>query len=302
MKNKLLIILISFFYLSGIHAKNKAADMVLYSFDRPLQLYALLESVEKYVSGIGDLHVIYRASNNSFSSGYTAVQKDFPSVNFLKQGDRPKQDFKPLTLQAVFDAPNDYIIFGVDDIIVTDYVDLKSCIQALEKVPKSYGFFLRCGKNITHHYMGECASTIYGLQKIPLLKHIQDDIYAWQFSHAEKNWAYPNTVDMTLYRKKDIEKKFRKLNYDSPNVLEYNWSCEYKQIENFFGLCFEQSKMVNIPLNRVQNRYNNNRHMNITTKQLLLKFNQGLKIDIDKFFRIKNKSPHAEYNLVFVSR
>ncbi len=28
-------------------------DLIIYSFNRPLQLYALLESVEKYMQGVG---------------------------------------------------------------------------------------------------------------------------------------------------------------------------------------------------------------------------------------------------------
>ena len=47
--------------------RDKArADLIIFSFNRPMQLYALLESVEKYLTGIEETVIIYRAGNERF--------------------------------------------------------------------------------------------------------------------------------------------------------------------------------------------------------------------------------------------
>ncbi len=45
------------------------------------------------------------------------------------------------------------------------------------------------------------------------------------------------------------------------------------------------------------------RKMNdFSTENLLKKFNEGLKINIDDFYQIKNKAPHMEYEYNFIKR
>ena len=72
--------------------ENKNADLVVFSFDRPLQLYAFLESAEKFVKGLGQISVIYRCSGDQFQQGYDKVQKCFKQVKFLAQGKDPAKD------------------------------------------------------------------------------------------------------------------------------------------------------------------------------------------------------------------
>jgi hypothetical protein len=142
--------IVSVFYSYSSHGTQKA-DLVIFSFNRPLQLYALLESLEKHCQGISETHVIYRASDDTFDCGYRLVMEDFNHVHYHKQGENPQQDFKPLTLHGAFESPSNYIIFAVDDIVVKESVDLTQCICALEKY-NAYGFYLRLGKNLTQCY------------------------------------------------------------------------------------------------------------------------------------------------------
>jgi len=275
-------------------APTKKADLVVFSYDRPLQLYAFLESTQKYVTGIGQLSVIYRASGQAFKDGYDVVRTDFPQVTFYSQGSNPAQDFKSLTLKASFESLSSYIIFAVDDIVVKDTVDLGCCIDALE-THDAYAFFLRLGMNLNYCYPEN------RFQPIPRLQQEEDDIYSWYFSESILDWRYPFTVDMTLYRKKDIEGDFKVLSYVTPNKLEGAWSSRAGKVLAQKGLCFATSKMVNLPLNRVQSDYTN-RAMNISTQELLVHFNAGKKMDIAKLHGINNKSVHMEYVPTFVDR
>ncbi len=282
---------------AGIVGANDAAtaDLVVFSFDRPLQLYAFLESAQKYAKGIGQTTVVFRASQKGhYEYGYQVVADAFPQVKFLAQGENPKEDFKPLTLQATFESPSDYVIFAVDDIVVKDHIDLSECIKMLE-INQAYGFYLRMGEHLDFCY------TMNQSQQVPPLTAIKKDVMAWTFAAGEHDWGYPNTVDMTLYRKADIEQAFRSLNYHSPNTLEAYWACQATPIMNKRGLCFKESKIVNLPLNRVQTDYKN-LSMEIDPADLQIKFLQGLKLDIAPLAKIKNKSAHMAYEPSFIAR
>lgn len=270
------------------------ADLVIFSFDRPLQLYALLESIEKHVKGVGESIVIYRASDANYQDAYEVVQKRFSRVKFLVQGAKPREDFKPLTLHATFDSSSQYVIFAVDDIVVKDDVDLSMCIELLERT-QAYGFYLRMGEHLNYCY------TMNQAQRVPVLTSVQDDVVSWVFGRSEADWGYPHTVDMTVFRKKDIEDAFRSIDYYAPNTLEGRWAGHAGPIMNRQGLCFKNSKIVNLPLNRVQNEWNN-RSMEISAAALLSTFQEGYRLDIAPLFQIKNLSAHMEYEPTFIQR
>jgi len=286
-----------FFFAYSAQEKDALpkADLVVFSYDRPLQLYAFLESAQRCLTGVGQIQVIYRASSPEFANAYQEVKAAFSYVTFLIQGDKPKEDFKPLTLKATFSTPNDHVLFAVDDIIIKDHIAVDECIAALEET-QAYAFYLRMGRNLTECYTLQCA------QSLPLMREVKPGIYVWCFAQGQSDWRYPHSVDMTLYRKKDIRKSFESLQYTSPNVLEANWAGLGLHILHKHGLCYEQSKIVNLPLNRVQDFYNNRFMEGFPANGLLAIFNQKQKIDINPLHKIDNKSAHMEYVPTFVER
>ena len=272
-----------------------AVDFVIFSYDRPLQLYALLESAHVYIKGINQTYVIYRVSGDQYMKGYQQVIEAFPDVIFHKQGNNPEKDFKALTLHASFKSSSAYIMFGVDDIIVKDYVDLNECVDTLEKT-QAYAFYLRLGMNLT------CSYPASQIQKLPPFKQINNNVVSWHFNQGEMNWGYPNTVDMTIYRKNDIRSDLAQMNYMGPNSLESDWSGRVTRVMHREGICFCNSAIVNVPLNRVQT-FCATPHMNLhSAPQLLELFLQGKKMDIKPLFRIQNGGCHMDYEPTFIKR
>lgn len=266
-------------------------DFVIYTFDRPMQVYALLESAEKYLQGLGEAFVICRASSKKLYEAYKKVESRFHWAKFLYQGNKPHQDFKPLMIKAAFQSPNKYLMFGVDDIIIKDFIDLHFCTQKLEETG-AYGFYLRLGKNINRCYSEK------KITPVPPHTKICDDVYAWTFKDGAGDWRYPNSNDMTVYRKNDIKGDLESLKITS-TAYEGPWAS--KAIFNKKGLFFTESKIVNIPLNIVNEEYRKNRHMHsFDALELLEMFNNGLKIDISRFYQIKNQSPHEEIDITFI--
>lgn len=271
---------------------KEQVDLVVFSFNRPLQLYAFLESVQKYISGLSEQVVIYRSSSSNFEAGYEQVRLAFPSVRFVRQGDNPKEDFKPLTMRAIFGTPSSYVVFAVDDIIVKDYVDLTQCTAAMKKTG-AYGFYLRLGQEINYCYMMNDA------QGVPDSIDCGNGIHAWQFEKGKYDWKYPNTVDLTVYKKAEIRERLSQMKFTNPNTFEAQWA--QKADMRKVGLYFTSAKMINIPVNLVNT--SSNRHMNsFSVEELLEKFKAGLKIDITRFHQFPNCSVHTEAEIAFTER
>lgn len=286
------IFLLSFIVcISSLYSAS--LNLVVFSFDRPLQLYAFLESFHVFTRGSQRITVIYKASSEAFDRGYEIVKQVFPDVEFLQQSLTSKTDFKPLTLKAIGFNKEQYIVFAVDDIIVTREVDFDEVIQVMEIIPCN-GFYLRLGTHIN-----ECYSENRVTGK-PALKELLPDIYQWNFKEGSGDWGYPHTVDMTVYKKEHIKDLFMQMAFTNPNTLEGNWACCAPRHKS--GLCYKNAAIVNCPLNIVQTTWRN-RHSNECSPQELLElFLQGYKLDIQPLQRIFNKAPHMDYKPTFVLR
>lgn len=274
---------------------SHGASLIIFSYDRPLQLWALLESIDYYITGLSDIQVIYRVSDDRFEKAYQEIIEQFNTVEFIAQGLCPREDFKPLTLRALQEDQTEYVVFAVDDIVVKDYININECIEVMERF-NAYGFYLKLGLHVTECY------TMNRYQGVPPGHTIEDSLFVWQFNRGKWDWNYPNTVDMTIYRKAEIMPLFEHLSYQSPNYLEGHWAGQAHRVKSRLGVCYQESKVVNLPLNRVQND-NSNRHMGFLSPQEMLEvFDRGLKIDIHTLHRIHNKAVHMEYVPTFVER
>lgn len=274
-----------------ILSSKNSTDLIIFSYDRPLQLYALLESIEMYMTGLSTIKIIYRTSNDQFKCAYDEIKNRFSYVTFIKQGPNPKNDFKSLTIDATFKALGKYVLFAVDDNIIKDYVNVNECIQLMEKY-SAYAFFLRLGVHLTYCYSANQP------QATPPYVQLEPGVISWYFSQGEYDWNYPHNVDLTLYRKKDIEATIKSFNFVSPNSFEGAWATRHYKT----GLCYEYTKIVNLPLNRVQND-NTNRSMEfMTPTEMLAIFHKSMKIDIMPLYKIINESAHMVYKPVFIPR
>lgn len=272
---------------------NPKVDLLLFSYNRPLQLYACLESIQRYVTGSGVVSVLYRADDAAFIAGYERVKQAFPEVVFTLQSEKPKKDFKKNLMKLAFGSPSPYILFGVDDNIVKDFVDLSQCAEMLDRTG-AYGVYLRLGKNIHYSYQANRE------QPVPPSVAVASGLYAWDLSSGQADWCFPNTLDLTVYPKAGIKTAFEKMRFHTPNSLEFVWARDFWP-KSAVGLYFEQSKIINIPLNVVSRTGNPNMNA-FSPEELLAKFNQGLKIDIEPLYQMENASPHVDYLPRFVTK
>ncbi len=267
------------------------------SFNRPMQLYAHLKSVRRHIPELADINVIYRA-DKEYDAAYEIVKTAFPEIRFYKQGVSPSQDYKPLTMQCAFARRDGYLMFSVDDIIVTHDVNLGLCLRKLEET-KTYCIHLRLGRNIDHCYATRSNRSL--ATPVPLLKDIGEGMYSWRFGSGRGDWRYQNSMDMAIYRKADVYEFFNKTPFRNPH-FEAAWNGRASDCKRR-GLCFDHSQIINIPTNIVT-QYGKNRHAKngYSPQTLLDKFNEGYEINIDRFLHVNNRSPHEEHDFEFIKR
>ncbi len=277
--------------------KNDCADILVFSYNRPLQLYAFLESLKRYASNVGSVFVLYRSSNASIEDSYKEVAQAFSETIFIKQShEKAHEQFKPFVLSLLFnndETDSRYIAFAVDDIIIKEEIDFTNAIHLLKQYD-AYGFYFRLGNHINYCYMLDIQ---HGLPD-PFFE-MKNEVCLWRFDKGESGWNYPNNLDFTLYSKEKIKPAIESISFNTPNEFEAYWHlvADHSQI----GICFKNSKIVNLPLNIVS-EFNNRCNYSYSAAVLEDFFNQGMKIDIEIFRGIKNTSPHLDYDVKFTNR
>lgn len=285
---KLFLLTVIFFKLSG-------TDILVYSYDRPMQLHLFLESLYENVTGFENVYIVYRSSSNDFEQGYEIcfglIKPKFSKLFLIKE---VNGQFKKLTLNffELF-KESKYMVFGLDDIIITSKIDLKQCVSYLENYSSCYGFYFRLGGNINY---------CYSLNKsvgVPNLVNLADDIKMFNFGEKGGDWDYPCTLDFCLYKKNIIYKEIKNLKFFNPNSLEASWhASEYSKLKNKKGLICNYSKIVNTPWNIVQDTHNN-RTQGLDKNYFLDKFKSGFVFDLYKYQNLIYNSPHVELDLFF---
>ncbi|MCH9621150.1 MAG: hypothetical protein S4CHLAM20_05660 [Chlamydiia bacterium] len=288
-------------YLASILSLSASGvDLVVFSYNRPMQLYALLESIEKYVSNIKHLYVLCR-SDSAYKEGYRIVQKDFVKAEFIFQDENKQKEyamFKPLLVDLVLNkerSDSDYCLFAVDDNIVFDYFDLNEHRSFLESHSDIYAFFYRLGQNISKQEY-----TRRGNPVLPLFNDHNSNILSWKFSEGSMVWHYPNNVDFTLYRKDQIKDAILNIRYNDPNQFEGKWCLVVPKALK--GACCRHSKIVNIPMNRVNTSALNKFIGTYTINELNNLFLEGKKLDISFVDSTMVNSVHQNFAFKFIDR
>jgi len=261
------------------------ADMVIFSENRALQLYALLESIQEHVAGLATIHVIYRARWGEHAQAYENIKKHFTHVQFVEQN--KQYTLKSLVQQCTFDSPSNYILFAQDTNLVIDAINITACIKMLEKT-HTHTFDLLAGNNVSSGHIG--------LQRPPDAQHIEDDVYAWQFAYGAHTWQKGASIKMALYRKADIKDCFEQLHYSFATMLEKQWAntCDLRDV----GLFYDQAKAIRLFLCNQDNT--TQKKSPVSPQELVKTFNAGLKLDRTSFCRSSHRSTYVNHIPKFI--
>jgi len=264
-------------------------EILIYSKNRPLQLYSLLESLYEMTDAniSSNVSVIHRY-DKEYNESIEEIKSSFKNVNFVEQ-----QDFKNDTTKVLESSRNDYCMFLVDDIIFKDRTSLGNIVQILKNNPDIVTYSLRLGLQLNFCY------PLNSHQPIPN-GNVINGIFVWDWRNSIGDWNYPLSLDGHIFRKSSVASWINRINFNNPNQLEDRLQHLKNEITGYC-VCSTFSTIVNLPLNRVQDEYKN-RNEEMSSERLLEIWQSNKKINIESLYRINNSSAHFPVELSLVSR
>jgi hypothetical protein len=187
------------------------------------------------------------------------------------------------------------IFFLVDDDLFTEDVNIVDFadVDLSRFVPS-----LRLGRNLRRCYL--VGSTMP-------LPRFHDDVegrksyLAWHWRDGVFEWGYPMSVDGHIFRTEEIRIVTEAISFVAPNTFEAGLNHFTPCFADRFGLCFEKSRLLNVPANLVQTEMAN-RASNTSPEYFLERWNAGYAIDHRSLYGISNSSAHQVVTLPFMVR
>lgn len=251
---------------------------LVFSRDRALQLYAFLHSYKRFVSPLNLMRVLYRATTLEHQTAYEEVFKECVWAVPCCQSPSFKEDVLRLLPATGF------VTFFVDDQIFIRPWQIRECD----------GLSLRLAPHLTKCYTNGTA------QNVPPLFQ-SGDLFAWQWSSGEGDWAYPLSLDGHIFNLEEIRPMIEFSWFNSPNTLEAALQHFVPRFINRFGKCYEKAVVVNVPWSRVQQDCDN-RFAGLNADNLLGYWQDGQRIDYEYLYDVLNESVHQEFPLLTVAR
>lgn len=283
-------------------------NTIIFSKDRACQLEALLRSWSQNVRGVGNLgrtNIIWKASTPEFETGYQKLMSFYSCLkqfNFIKEQSFSEQVCK---LLETCNSETDLVMFLVDDIMFKETWWLDQELEQLLLTNKEiFCLSLRLSEHINY-----CYPTGTHVIKPPNYTVLNNNyscgnLAEFNWKHAEGDWGYPMSLDGHVFSASFIKPIVFKLKeqFNNPNSLEsiLAETCNRGVFDYRTKiLCYHfNSKIINIPANRVQTTCLNKHNNNITAEELNRLFvEQDQVVDIDKYHKIKNNSPHVNLTL-----
>lgn len=249
-------------------------QIIVFSFNRALQLDALLASIQQHWSKTThQLTVLYNTSNDKYQAGYEILKKRYPKYQFIKETNGKhrypckdylsffnlkkivkykhcrwqKSNFRDLLIEIVTKSSCKQIMFLTDDSIFIRKVEINDeVLEWINQDPNQNSFSLRLGKS---------SNTPQKQLPSPIC-----NIISWNYSDYDKsnNWGYRFSVDGHIYSKQLMIKLIKNIIFNNPSTLEAHLH-NYVHTHNLLnkGKTGINPCLLSYPINMVQTIVNN---------------------------------------------
>lgn len=298
---------------------------VVFSRDRAMQLEAMLASFHRHAADAASVRlvVLYRTSSPRHHGQYAELEREFATrVHFTEETSFRLQLREILTgasvtgrgrsrswwshafrprraVEAASADRADYILFLVDDTIFVRPFDLRAATSALAVHPEAAGFSLRLGRNTTRCYV------LSRPQALPAFEILPNGVLKFDWTKGDGDFGYPLEVSSSLYALETVQRLLHRLPFSDPNTLESRMSLEGRRLAHAQPalLCFPTSVAFSVPLNRVQEVFENRASSApISPDMLADMYERGQRIDITALDTFVPSSCHQEVQLDFPER
>jgi len=264
---------------------------IIFSKDRACQLDLLLRSIYSNLKSERELIVVYKASNDRFQAAYDKLQSEHPRVELIQES-----LFKTDLIGVVNRSQKYICLFTDDTILYKESVLEEEEINTLFMKYHVTCISLRLGKNtiIQDPYQGQHAD-------MPIMPVGFKDFMVWDTNdiknYSERregnnmlreyrscNFTMMVSLDGHIYERKLLRSILPYLEYYNPNTLETAMAkSPITCYPSRKMACFNQSRLVNNPINIVQETYSNRsgESFGFTVADLNEEYLNGYVIDID---------------------
>jgi hypothetical protein len=242
-----------------------------------------------HVTGAYSIHVLYCASNAAHAHAYGELTDGIQNTDRIQW--TKEADFRKDLVHTLQGTQTASVCFLVDDIVFIRPMNL----DALNRDAIHGGTVsLRLGSNITFCYTKQ--KTMHCPSLNPTKG--QDGLLEFSWEDGSYDWAYPLSVDGHIFPTSEISVAAKLLDYRAPNTFERALQILTPLYQKRPGYCFEAPRLLNIPLNRVQNEVQNISG-EISPENLLERWNNGLTLDIEALSGIETESVHKDIPVTF---
>lgn len=267
---------------------------VVFSKDRALQLYALLSSYFGHVANPAPLIVLYAASTDDHAKAYEDVRAHLVQgafdVRFVREG----ENFRDYLLSVLAEISTKNVFFLVDDIVFIRDMDL-SVAYGID--PKEKILSLRHGPHLRRSYTA-------GKDQMPpkfRQSSVGTEMLEFDWFEEGNEWSDPWSVDGQVLSTAEVRVLSRLSDFRAPNSYEGVLKSFNDIAVGRTGLCFAESRLLNLPINRVQDEVPNFSG-DVSPGLLLNQWNMGMMLDTTVLDGHIPVSPHEEIAIKFMRR
>jgi hypothetical protein len=274
--------------LSGPRASGQAPLVLVFSKDRAIQLELLLRSYAEQMSEPLPLTVMYRASSEAHQQAYECVFSEYKSSELTVVSETK---FKSDLLRVLRASGARKVIFLVDDIVFVHPVNTELLVAW---DPRDGVLSLRLGRNITYSFnaggIAQPQPTTLGSAE----RHRQS-LLRWRWVEGRLDWSLPTSLDGHLLPLPELIAVIEHVQFRAPNSMEgavgqfkflFKWN---------YGYCFEQARIMNLPLNSVKTEDYDFPHQGWDAEELLAAFAKGYRLDISELPLAEHNSCHMAW-------
>jgi hypothetical protein len=271
-------------------------NVIIFSKDRAMQLDLLLQSillnfnVEDYT-----LNILYKASNDEYNRGYNTIRDLYPQFRYKKE-----ESFKQDLLSLFNDSK--YTVFLTDDDIIYQSFKLNNDeLHNIFMLTNANCFSLRLGLNTKHCYTQQKLNSLeeFKTHNFYYDTDLIEPVISWKVGDGTNDYSYPMSVDGHIFKTEYIKNLCEILEYGNPNFFEAMLS-NFGRNEMIIS-SYKNSKLVNSPINRVQETFKNLSGMkySYSSEDLNEMYLDGLILNLEKMNFNEITGCHQEIQPIF---
>ena len=259
-------------------------DSIVFSKDRAMQLHAFLRSFSEMVENPGKIIILFKTSNDFHKKSYDELKRIFSGKDFIFI---EESDFRSQLIEICNNSYAKIIGLFVDDMIFVQKINYSHLLEfeTLENVVslgrgKDFDFSIVLNKPIK---LPDFIPADNGYLK-----------FKWDQVKEYSDWSYPLGVSGYFYSNSELNVMLNNINFKAPNSLENNLQYFKPFFIHRFGIFYNEMACVGIHANIVQSEGFNPIIGTHGVEDLLQLWEEGLMIDLNKCYKIKNASAQTQ--------